>query len=142
MTSCPFCEMAMRGPLPYAVYEDAAFMVIPDRQSLGPGHCMIIPRHHATKVYELGEREYAALFRLAQELAPCLEQATGAKAVGYTAFGSGLPHAHLHLVPHNDTQVLLRPLEHVRELSESELVASAVQLRAYVSARLASTERR
>ncbi|MBI3973219.1 MAG: HIT domain-containing protein [Chloroflexi bacterium] len=141
MPDCPFCEMAARRPLPHAVYEDASFMVIPDRQSLGPGHCMIIPRRHVTKVYELGKSRYTALFRLAQELAPCLERATGAKAVSYTVFSSGLPHADLHLVPHDDIRVLLRPLEYVRELSESELEANAAHLRAFVPTRLLSSGR-
>jgi histidine triad (HIT) family protein len=140
MADCPFCEMATRGPVNHAVYADAAFMVILDRESLGPGHCLIIPRRHVTTVYELYEAEYTALFRLARALAPCLVQATGAKAVGYIAFGSGLSHAHLHLVPHNDSQVLLRPLEHVRNLSDSELETNAARLRAFVPTQLRSSE--
>ncbi len=133
MSDCPFCQLISEGLPEHGLYEDESFIVILDRESLGLGHCMIIPKRHVAKVYELDESEYAALFLLAKGLAPHLERATESKAVGYIVFGSGLSHAHLHLVPHNAPEDLLHP--QVRKLSESELKANAASLRPFLHKR-------
>jgi diadenosine tetraphosphate (Ap4A) HIT family hydrolase len=129
---CPFCRIATTDDLSsaYVVYADRSFFVMLDRESLGPGHCMVIPRRHVREVHDLSETEYFQLFGLARRVVPILRASTGAHAVAYTAFGSGLPHAHLHLVPHDDEQVLLEPMRFLRRLSDQELAANAAQLRA------------
>src|SRR5690349_13630438 len=101
MADCPFCQFAQEGLPVQGLYEDNSLMVILDMNSLGVGHCMVIPKQHVVQVFELDEQTYSALFLLAKKLAPYLLRATGSKAIGYVIFGSGLPHAHLHLVPHN-----------------------------------------
>ena len=90
---------------------------------------MVIPRRHVPKVYELNAEDLANLIALAARLARNLEAALKVEAVGLIAFGSGLPHAHLHLVPHNDSHVLIRPEEYVRKLSDQQLEAEAKKLR-------------
>lgn len=117
---CIFCDL-INSELEYVVAEDDMFLIIPDRDSLGYGHCMIIPKQHVTKVYELDEHTYDSLFRLARDLAQKLEKITKKRAVAYTAFGSGLPHAHLHLIPHDDTDVLIHPAKYSQRKSPGEL---------------------
>jgi len=129
VTICPFCQIAQAGLPPHGVYEDASFFIILDRESLGFGHCMVIPKRHVVKVYDLNADETHAFFALAQRFAIQLERVLAVKAVGYVAFGSGLPHAHLHLVPHNDSCVLVYPYEYTRVLSDQELRAAAERLR-------------
>jgi histidine triad (HIT) family protein len=131
-TDCLFCRISSAGPPdlpPHLLYEDAVLMVLLDRQSLGPGHSMIIPRRHVTEIHELNEVEYLALFQLAHMLAPCLKEVMRTRAVGFVAFGSGLPHAHLHLVPHDEDAVLLEPLKYLRNLSDEELQRDAARIR-------------
>jgi len=134
MATCPFCQIAQTGLPPHGVYEDASFFIVLDRESLGFGHCMVIPKHHVIKVYDLNADETSAFFALAQQFAIQLEHVLAVKAVGYVAFGSGLPHAHLHLVPHNDSRVLVYPHENARALSEEELWAQAERLRTLLRA--------
>ena len=134
MATCPFCQIAQTGLPPHGVYEDASFFIVLDRESLGFGHCMVIPKHHVIKVYDLNADETSAFFALAQQFAIQLEHVLAVKAVGYVAFGSGLPHAHLHLVPHNDSRVLVYPHEYARVLSDEELRAQAEQLRTLLPA--------
>lgn len=136
MSVCPFCQFATKGLPPHGLFEDESFMIILDRESLGFGHCMVIPKRHVVKVYELPEGESAALFALAKKVATHLERVLGVKAVGYVAFGSGLPHAHLHLVPHNDERVLLYPYEYAKKLSDEELRNGAERLRALLLGQL------
>jgi histidine triad (HIT) family protein len=134
MATCPFCQIAKAGLPPHGVYEDASFFIMLDRESLGFGHCMVIPKRHVVKVYDLNAHETSAFFALAQQFAIQLEHVLAVKAVGYIAFGSGLPHAHLHLVPHNDSRVLVYPHDYARALSEEELQAQAERLRTLLPA--------
>ncbi len=133
MSDCPFCQIAEEGLPPHGLFEDESFFVILDKESLAFGHCMVIPKRHVVKVYELNESETAELFALARKVAVYLERALDVKAVGYIAFGSGLPHAHLHLVPHSDSRVLEYPHEYLRRLSDGELRAEAEKLRSMLS---------
>jgi histidine triad (HIT) family protein len=135
VATCPFCQIAQAGLPPHGVYEDASFFIMLDRESLGFGHCMVIPKRHVVKVYDLHAGETSAFFALAQRFAIELERVLAVKAVGYVAFGSGLPHAHLHLVPHTDSRVLVYPHEYTRVLSDQELRAAAERLRALLIVR-------
>src|SRR5258708_2488336 len=118
---CPFCGIAQITLPAHGLFEDESFFIILDRDSLGFGHCMVIPRRHVAKIYELSDSETSGLFALARKIAIQLENALGVKSVAYVAFGSGLHHAHLHLVPHNDPRVLEYPHEYLRKLSDEEL---------------------
>ena len=129
--ACPFCEIVELGFLPHVLHEDEVAYVLLDRDSLGFGHCMVVPRHHVRQLHELSPVEYERVFALAKELAPKLIRATGKKAVGFVAFGSGLPHAHLHVVPNDDPSELLKPSG--ERLTDAELAANAVRLRALFS---------
>ena len=131
MSSCPFCRLATEGFPANGLYEDSRFVVILDKASLGFGHCMLIPKQHVVEVHELSQEAYVGLFLLAKAIAARLKAATGARAIGYTAFGSGLPHAHLHLVPHDDPQILANSLKYVYYPSEAELHEQAQQLRPF-----------
>ncbi len=128
---CGFCQIA-RGSLPaHGVYEDESIFVILDRESLGFGHCMVVSRRHAAAVYELDENDYHAVFEIAKKLARRLQRVTAKRAIGYVAFGSGLLHAHLHLVPHDHPDELLST--NAKRLSDDELTAQAAKLRLLLS---------
>jgi histidine triad (HIT) family protein len=134
MIDCTFCRLIARGSAgaPHLMYEDDSCVALLDRESLGWGHCMVIPKRHVGEVQDLDEREYLHLFLVARRLAASLKEATGARAVGYVAFGSGLPHAHLHLVPHDDPKILTEPRRYLRRLSDDELTANAARLRPHL----------
>ncbi len=134
MADCPFCQLLTDGLPAHCLYENGRFFVLLDRASMGIGHCMVIPKRHAVTLYDLDESEYTACFLLAKKLTPYLQQATGARAIGYIAFGSGLPHAHLHLVPHNHPQEMLQ--EPQRVLSEAELQANTTFLKKFLPEKL------
>ncbi len=131
IADCPFCRFA-EIPVGHELYRDDGFLIVLDRESLGFGHSLLIPRRHVAKVYDLEVHEIAEMFSLASCFARSLEAKLGVKAVGMIAFGSGLPHAHLHLVPHNESVVLMRPQEYAKRLSNEELIAEAGRLRTLI----------
>ncbi len=126
---CPFCDIGSGGLPPHGLFEDDDTFVILDRKPLSFGHCMVVPKRHVVKLYDLAPSEHANVIALAQRLASTLEQSLECKSVAYLAFGSGLPHAHLHLVPHDDPSVVLEPLNHVGDRSDEQLARDADRLR-------------
>lgn len=126
---CPFCDIGSGGLPPHGLFEDDDTFVILDRKPLSFGHCMVVPKRHVVKLYDLAPPEHANVIALAQRLASTLEQSLECKSVAYLAFGSGLPHAHLHLVPHDDPSVVLEPLKHVGTRSDEQLARDADRLR-------------
>ncbi len=126
---CPFCKLVKQGLPDHCIYEDNNFFVILDKGSLGFGHCMVIPKEHKEKIYELEDDKYTSLFSLAKNLTQKLLKITNKKAVAYMAFGSGLPHAHLHLVPHDDQDVLINPMKYLRKLTDEELKKEADEIK-------------
>lgn len=127
MDSCQLCRAIEEHP-PHCLYQDDIVTVMLDRKPLSFGHCMIVPTVHVTKIYEVGAQDYTHISLLARRLATHLEKATESSSVAYLAFGSGLPHAHLHLVPHCNPEVVVEPLKHVRFLTSTELREDAVKL--------------
>ncbi len=140
MNNCPFCEITDSPPA-FTIYSNSSFIVLPDRESLGLGHCLIIPKIHAAYIYDLAEETYNNLFILAKKLSLVLKTIPREKyyrsfantgglspvetAVAYASFGTGIQHAHLHLVPHNNPDILLNPLNYIKKLSAEELVSHA-----------------
>ena len=127
--NCSFCNIASDGLPLHGLFENNNSIVILDRKPLSFGHCMIVPKRHVVKLYELAPHEHANVLALAQQFASVLEQSLECRSVAYLAFGSGLPHAHLHLVPHDDPNTVLEPLKHVRTLTDEQLEREADRLR-------------
>lgn len=126
---CPFCDIVSGGLPPHGLFEDDDTFVILDRKPLSFGHCMVVPKRHVVKLYDLSPPEHARVLALTQRLASTLEQSLECTSVAYMAFGSGIPHAHLHVVPHDDPSVVLEPLKHVDTRSDEQLARDADRLR-------------
>lgn len=101
---CIFCKIAA-GEIPSrTIYEDETFRVILDIEPATKGHALIIPKNHYKDLYELGEKEVAEVFPLAQKLA--LRMTERLHCDGFNiiqnngeAANQTVPHFHLHLIP-------------------------------------------
>ncbi|HHP7237975.1 HIT family protein [Longibacter sp.] len=130
---CSFCNIVSDGLPPHGLFETDNSFVVLDRKPLSFGHCMVVPKRHVVKLYELTPHEHANVLALAQRFALGLHRSLGCRSVAYLAFGSGLPHAHLHLVPHDDPNTVLEPLKHVRTRTDEQLERDADRLRGLLS---------
>lgn len=83
---CPFCDIGSGGLPPHGLFEDDDIFVILDRKPLSFGHCMVVPKRHVVKLYDLAPPEHANVLALAQRLASTLEQSLECKSVAYLAF--------------------------------------------------------
>jgi histidine triad (HIT) family protein len=128
MEGCVFCKLLEEGLPPHAIYENEELFVMLDRNSLGFGHVMVIPKTHTDKIYDINDREYQSLLLFSKRLARILEENLETTGVAYVAHSAGLPHTHLHLIPLTEKDEITEPKKHMRRLSDEELKEKAQKL--------------
>lgn len=104
MRECVFCRI-IRGELPAVkVYENDLVVAFLDIYPINPGHVLVVPKRHVTRLEELSDEEARDLVLAAARLAPAIVRAV--KAEGYNivmnigkAAGQEIEHLHLHIVP-------------------------------------------
>jgi histidine triad (HIT) family protein len=111
---CVFCAIvAGKHPAP-VVYEDSATVAFLDITAVTPGHSLIVPKTHASDLWEITPEDWAAVawaaHRVAQHLRAKLNpdgitlfQANGA------AGWQDVFHLHVHVVPRTEGDNLHRP---------------------------------
>jgi histidine triad (HIT) family protein len=104
MPDCIFCKIT-RGELPsYKVYEDDNTLAFLDIHPVSPGHVLVIPKDHATNIFEISPESWAHVQETARKVAIALEKATDADGVNLMMnnrehAGQVVDHAHVHLIP-------------------------------------------
>ena len=102
--NCIFCKIA-NGEIPSkSIYEDEDFKVILDLGPATRGHALILPKEHASNLFELPDETAAKAMVLAKKLGKQMVdnlKADGLNLIqnnGETA-GQTVHHFHLHLIP-------------------------------------------
>ena len=91
------------GEIPcYKIYEDERTMAFLDIAPETPGHTLVIPKTEVDKVYEMPPEDYAALWETVRKVAVRMEEVLGARTL-LKVIGTDVPHAHVHLMPHDPT---------------------------------------
>ena len=104
------------GEIPcYKIYEDEKNMAFLDINPESRGHVLVIPKLEVDKIYELPEEDYDSLFRVVKKVAKHMEEVLGARTL-IKVVGTDVPHAHVHLMPLDETWEYGRILK----LSEKE----------------------
>ncbi len=102
--NCIFCKLA-NGIIPTnKIYEDDLFTVILDADPVSRGHALILPKNHYANIFELGDKETAAIFILAKKLAIHMKDVLGCDGFNILQnngeiAGQSVFHFHLHLIP-------------------------------------------
>ncbi|NLI67735.1 MAG: HIT family protein [Bacilli bacterium] len=101
---CVFCKI-VRGELPSAkVYEDESVYAFLDISQVTEGHTLVIPKMHATDIYELPEDVAGNLFRPIPKIARAIKRAyrpIGINLLNNNEAGAGQTvfHIHIHIIP-------------------------------------------
>jgi diadenosine tetraphosphate (Ap4A) HIT family hydrolase len=105
MDNCIFCDIAGGVAPSSTVYEDDDVAAFLDHQPVNPGHLLVIPRVHASRLEELDPALGGKLFQVAMRLAGSLRQ-TELRCDGVNllladgdAAGQEVFHVHLHVIP-------------------------------------------
>jgi diadenosine tetraphosphate (Ap4A) HIT family hydrolase len=104
---CPLCE---RLALPDLLAENDLAVAFRDAFPVSPGHALIVPRRHASDLFELNEEEQLALWRLLPVVKRRLDvhHAPAGYNVGVnvgSAAGQTVGHVHVHLIPRYEGDV-------------------------------------
>ena len=123
---CLFCKIANGGIPSKTIHEDECFRVILDLGPATRGHALILPKDHASSLYDLPEETAAAVMVLAKKLAVNMSEKLGCDGLNLVqnngeAAGQTISHFHLHVIPRyvDDGQTLgWKPGETTQEALE------------------------
>jgi histidine triad (HIT) family protein len=119
----------IRGEIPsHKIYENDRVFAFLDIDPLSDGHVLVVPKLQVDKLYELPDADYQALFDAVKTIAAHMEKVLGVR-IGLVVEGLEIPHAHVHLVPLYDRDVMRLHHGYPVHKSDSELAAMAEKLR-------------
>lgn len=96
----------IRGDIPsHKVYEDEQTYAFLDINPLSDGHVLVVPKKQVDKIYDLDDDTYQALFATVKKVAKRINEVLDVRA-GLVVEGLEVPHAHVHVVPMYDGDVL------------------------------------
>ncbi|MCI1646926.1 MAG: HIT family protein [Bacteroides sp.] len=88
------------GEIPcFKVAEDDRFFAFLDINPLVKGHTLVVPRQEVDYIFDLSDKDLAAMQVFAKMVAAAIKKAFPCKKVGEAVIGLEVPHAHIHLIP-------------------------------------------
>ena len=91
------------GEIPcYKVYEDEKTLAFLDINPESKGRTLVIPKVEVDKIYELSDEDYHALWATVKKVAARMEEVSGRRTL-MKVIGTDVPHAHVHLMPYDET---------------------------------------
>ncbi len=132
MTDCIFCKI-VAGSIPSTkIFEDEDTLAFLDIKPVNPGHTLVIPKNHATNIFDISEKDYLAVMKTARMIAPAIRDGVGAEGANVTssngkAAGQEVFHFHIHIIPRFEKDMLKHwpHGEHRRE--EAKAVAEKIK---------------
>lgn len=104
---CPFCNLASDK----SFSQSSIAIALRDAFPVARGHTLIVPREHVASIFDLSEADYAQLWKLVAEVRATLVEQLSPPGfnIGINdgeAAGQTVPHAHIHVIPRYQGDVL------------------------------------
>ncbi len=102
--NCVFCKI-VAGEIPSRVImQNEKAMALLDAFPLAPGHSLVVPKSHYSKVQQMSEQDAKAVFEIVWKLVGAVETASEVNASTIAIHngseaGQEVPHVHAHIVP-------------------------------------------
>jgi len=97
----------IKGEIPsHKVYEDNDVYAFLDIYPVATGHTLVVPKRATEFVWDMPDDEYMALMVATKKIALRLREVVGTAYVSSRIVGTDVPHAHVHLIPFNETKQL------------------------------------
>ena len=117
----------INGEIPcYKIYEDDKTFAFLDIHPESKGHVLVIPKNEVNKIYDLPDGDYQALMATVKKLSQHMEKVLGQRIL-WKVVGTDVPHAHVHLMPLDETWEYGRTLD----LTPEEFEAIRTKLEYY-----------
>lgn len=99
----------INGDIPcHKVYEDDATLAFLDIYAVITGHTLVVPKKQVEFLWDLDDDTYRVVTETVKKVALRLRDQMGTKYVAEKVIGVDVPHAHVHLIPFNDTSEVHR----------------------------------
>ena len=101
----------INGEIPcYKIYEDDKTFAFLDIHPETKGHTLVVPKKEVDRLYDLEDEDYFAVMNTARKLSSHMEKVLGARTL-WKVVGTDVPHAHIHLMPLDNTWQYGRTLD-------------------------------
>ncbi|MFZ9719016.1 MAG: HIT family protein [Chitinophagaceae bacterium] len=88
------------GEIPsYKIAENELFYAFLDVFPMVEGHVLVVPKQEVDYFLDMPEQSLSEILLFAKPIAAAIQKAFPCKRVGLSVIGLEVPHAHLHLVP-------------------------------------------
>lgn len=97
-SDCIFCKIVKGEISSYRIHETAEYLAFLDIAQFTEGHTLCIPKKHYEFIWDL--REIGTYYEFVKDVADRFLE-LGYAFVDTLTMGRDVPHAHVHLIPHN-----------------------------------------
>jgi histidine triad (HIT) family protein len=112
----------------HKIYEDDVVFAFLDINPIQPGHVLVIPKLQVEFVWDLPDDVYQSLMNITKKLALHMRSVLPQKYIHEAIVGTDVPHAHVHLIPFDNSSELRRNTEDIVQASSEELDAMVHKL--------------
>ena len=120
----------IKGKIPVnKIYEDDSVIAFLDSSPLADGHTLVVPKIQIDHLWDLSDTDYQKLWSVAKNIANHLKNHFGTSRVIAMVEGFYVPHAHIHLIPADTEEVLVRRPGITPEPTQEELAKLAQKLK-------------
>lgn len=119
----------VKGEIPcQKVYEDKNILAFLDIRPIQPGHILVVPKLQVQFVWDLPDDIYTQLMAVTKKLALHMREQLPQKYIHEAVVGLDVPHAHVHLIPFNESSELRKDPSEIVQASDESLKAMAKKL--------------
>ncbi len=102
----------IKGDIPaHKVYEDEKTLAFLDINPAVEGHTLVVPKVQVDYIWDLETDDYQALMTTVQKVGCRLKEIYPDLYVGELVVGVDVPHAHVHVIPFQETTQLQRAFD-------------------------------
>lgn len=111
----------IKGEIPsHKVYEDEHSFAFMDIHPILPGHVLVVPKIQVDQLDELDDENALYLLNTVRKLSRLLRNTYNTSRTVILVFGYDVPHAHVHLVPSDDSKTINAALANLDEIQSLE----------------------
>jgi histidine triad (HIT) family protein len=121
----------INGEIPcHKVYEDDRVIAFLDVHPVAKGHTLVVPKKQIDHIWDLEDDDYQYLWMTSKKIAKNLKEKLNVNRVGVIVEGFGVPHAHIHLMPINNSEEIRKLPNADAEIDHAALseVAAAIKI--------------
>ena len=101
--NCPFCKLEQTEKS-RIIFKDETVIVFPTNIPIVPGHILVCPSRHVSKIDELTEKEWKRIFDMILKIKNGLTKAFNVEGFNVAwnegeMAGQAVDHLHIHIVP-------------------------------------------